>query len=88
MAVGVGFGGQAMLLAIATRSLVPPPAFASAFGTLRLAGGLGMFVGPVALAWIAEARGDYVLALSAVALIACLHFAAFGFATSRHSSTV
>lgn len=88
LAMGVGFGGQQVLLANGARLIVPLSAIASTLGFCRLATGLGMAAGPILAASIFDATGGYLAAVALLCILAVIHFAAFVGALRRSGSTV
>lgn len=78
LVMGIGFGGQQVVLAISLRRIVPPADFAVQFSYCRLASGLGMAAGPVAAGYISDAAGvpsPTVAMLGALAAFHCLLYA-------------
>lgn len=85
LVMGIGFGGQQVVLAIALRRIVPPLDFAVQFSYCRFASGLGMAAGPLGAAYVSDAAGapgPTVVLLAALAAVHCLFYAT---ATRRRS---
>lgn len=83
--LAVGFGSQAMLMAMGLRGVVPRGAYAQTFGIMRSSFGAGAFVGPVAAAAIYDATGSYAMAVLVISAFAVIHFAGFALATGRRA---
>lgn len=75
--VAVGFGAQAVLLATATRTIVPGTTFGLVFGALRFCAGLGMFVGPILASSLADWLGGYGPPLAVLGGLMVAHYVAF-----------
>lgn len=78
LVMGVGFGGQQVVLAIALRRMVFLADFAVQFSYCRLASGLGMAAGPLGAGYVSDAAGaaaPTVVMLGALAATHCLFYA-------------
>lgn len=83
LVMGVGFGGQQVVLAIALRRMVPPDDFAVQFSYCRFASGLGMAAGPLAAGYISDAAGEPAPTVVMLAALAAIHCVFYATATRR-----
>lgn len=76
LALGVGFGGQQVIMAVAMRGLSVPADFPVNLGYGRLASGLGMAAGPPAAGLVHDFSGSTLAVVSLLAFSSTLHVAA------------
>jgi len=79
LVLGVGFGGQQVLLASGTRLIVSLSSLAGMLGFCRLASGVGMAAGPIIAGVLYDATGGYALVVGVLAGLAFCHFASFSY---------
>ncbi len=85
LVMGIGFGGQQVVLAIALRRIVPPLDFAVQFSYCRLASGLGMAAGPLGAGYVSDAAGSPAPTVVMLAALAAAHCFFYATATRRRS---
>lgn len=88
LVMGVGFGGQQVVLAIALRQIVQPAAFAVQFSYCRLASGLGMAVGPITAGLVSDVTGAPAPTAAMLAALAAAHCSFYAAAMRLRSDTV
>ena len=75
--IGVGLGGQGILVAAGTRRTFPRQAFAPAYGMIRLSNGIGLVAGPVVAGIGYDAFGHYGIVIIIFLTCAVFHFLLF-----------
>ncbi len=80
--LGIGFGGQQVLLANGARLIVSLSSLAGLLGLCRFASGAGMAAGPVLAGYLHDVTGGYGLAILVLGSMALLHFASFAIVTA------
>lgn len=79
--LGIGFGGQQVLLANGVRMVVSLAALAGILSICRFASGAGMAGGPILAGFLHDLTGGYALALVVLAILTIAHFASFAAVT-------
>lgn len=86
LALGIGFGGQQVIMAIAMRDLSAPADFPVNLGYGRLASGLGMAAGPPAAGLVYDVSASTLAVVSLLAVSSTAHVAALLVATIRRGA--
>ena len=73
----LGFSSTGILFTNAARVLIDPAAFTAVFGAMRLLYGIGVALGPPAMAAMVDSTGRYDLPLMLIAMVLLFHHIAF-----------
>jgi MFS family permease len=82
----IGFGSQAMLLAVGLRHIVASGSFAPIFGLMRTGFGIGVFAGPTLAALLFDLTRSYGAAVAVAGMLAVVHFGSFHLAIRTGSA--
>jgi predicted MFS family arabinose efflux permease len=73
----LGFSSTGILFTNAARVLIDPAAFTAVFGAMRLLYGIGVALGPPAMAAMVDSTGRYDLPLALIGIVLLFHHVAF-----------